>query len=74
MTVDLPQPPDRGPGLRDWRRPAPESWLQGSAAVLVLTFDLDAESAVLARSPDAVNDLSTMSHQAYGPQVGLPRM
>ncbi|PZS34194.1 MAG: polysaccharide deacetylase [Pseudonocardiales bacterium] len=74
MTVDPPQPDDRGSGLRGWRRPAPESWLQGSAAALALTFDLDAESAILTRSPQAVKDLSTMSHQAYGPQVGLPRI
>ena len=66
---DRPVPP-----LRHWRRPAQGSWRGGSAAVLCLTFDLDAESAVLARSPSAANDLSAMSHQAYGPQVGLPRI
>jgi peptidoglycan/xylan/chitin deacetylase (PgdA/CDA1 family) len=42
--------------------------------VLTLTFDLDAESAVLARSAAAEHDLSTMSHQAYGPQTALPRI
>ena len=73
MTADPPAS-SHGGGLRQWRRDAPGDWLHGAAAILALTFDLDAESAVLARSPDAVRDLSTMSHQAYGPQVGLPRI
>ena len=63
-----------GPSVRDWRRPATDDWRRGAAAALALTFDLDAESAVLGRMPAAVNDLSAMSHQAYGPQVGLPRI
>lgn len=61
-------------GLRDWRRTAANTWRQGASAVLALTFDLDAESAVLARSEAAAQDLSTMSHQAYGPQTALPRI
>jgi peptidoglycan-N-acetylglucosamine deacetylase len=65
---------DEAPSLRDWRRPATDDWRRGTAAALALTFDLDAESAVLGRLPAAVNDLSAMSHQAYGPQVGLPRI
>ena len=64
----------QGPSLRDWRRPATDEWRRGKAAALALTFDVDAESAVLGRMPAAVNDLSAMSHQAYGPQVGLPRI
>ncbi|CAA9248318.1 MAG: Polysaccharide deacetylase [uncultured Blastococcus sp.] len=66
--------PSGGPSVRDWRRPATDDWRRGAAAALALTFDLDAESAVLGRMPAAVNDLSAMSHQAYGPQVGLPRI
>ncbi|MBE1550730.1 peptidoglycan/xylan/chitin deacetylase (PgdA/CDA1 family) [Mycobacterium sp. OAS707] len=61
-------------GLRNWRRDAAETWRHGASAVLTLTFDLDAESAVLARSEAAAYDLSTMSHQAYGPQTALPRI
>jgi peptidoglycan-N-acetylglucosamine deacetylase len=61
-------------GLRNWRCDAIDTWRQGASAVLTLTFDLDAESAVLARSEAAAHDLSTMSHQAYGPQTALPRI
>lgn len=65
MTADQPayDPPDGG--LRDWRRPSPGDWLRGASAILALTFDLDAESAVLARSVDAARDLSTMSHRNW---------
>lgn len=61
-------------GLRNWRRSLTDTWRHGASAVLTLTFDLDAESAVLARSEAAAHDLSTMSHQAYGPQTALPRI
>lgn len=72
---DRPPPMTPAPGtLRDWRRPAQETWRRGAAAVLALTFDLDAESGVLGRAPSAADDLSAMSHQAYGSQVGLPRV
>ena len=75
MTDSAPgAPPEAASRLRDWRRPATDSWRRGAAAVLALTFDLDAESGVLGRAPAAINDLSAMSHQAYGPQVGLPRL
>jgi peptidoglycan/xylan/chitin deacetylase (PgdA/CDA1 family) len=67
-------PDDNGRSLRNWRKPATDGWRRGAAAALALTFDLDAESAVLGRMPAAANDLSAMSHQAYGPQVGLPRI
>ncbi|MCW2733994.1 MAG: Polysaccharide deacetylase [Mycobacterium sp.] len=73
----MSQPPAsvaRYPGLRHWRRPADDAWRRGAKAVLALTFDLDAESPILAQSPSSVHDLSAMSHQAYGPQVGLPRI
>lgn len=75
MTADAPNPDeDTTSGLRRWRRPADASWRHDAAALLTLTFDLDAESAVLARSDKAAKDLSTMSHQAYGPQTALPRI
>jgi peptidoglycan/xylan/chitin deacetylase (PgdA/CDA1 family) len=41
---------------------------------VVLTFDVDAESGVLWEFPDAVRRLGIMSHQAYGPRAGLPRL
>lgn len=56
------------------RLPAPNAWLDGAAAVVLLTFDVDAESPLLAAGEEYAQHLSTMSHQAYGPRVGLPRI
>jgi peptidoglycan/xylan/chitin deacetylase (PgdA/CDA1 family) len=60
------------PDLR--RAPPADDWRQGAAAVLALTFDVDAETVVLAEGERYAGDLSTMSHQAYGPRVGVPRL
>lgn len=49
-------------------------WLGDAAAVAVLTFDVDAETPILAAGDQYAAHLSTMSHQAYGPKVGLPRI
>lgn len=49
-------------------------WLGDAAAVAVLTFDVDAETPLLAAGEEYATHLSTMSHQAYGPKVGLPRI
>ena len=53
-------------------------WPSGKVAAAAFTFDVDAESAVLW---DPAGDwqsvgarMSVMSHQAYGPLVGLPRI
>ncbi|GAA2726515.1 polysaccharide deacetylase [Actinocorallia aurantiaca] len=51
-----------------------ESWHRGAAAVATLTFDVDAETPILARSRGYARHAGTMSHQAYGPDVGLPRI
>jgi peptidoglycan/xylan/chitin deacetylase (PgdA/CDA1 family) len=48
--------------------------LNGAAASVVLGFDLDAEETILALGEQYASDLSTMSHQAYGPLVGVPRI
>ena len=48
-------------------------WPKGYRAAASFTFDVDAESCVLAHDPSAVNRMSLMSHQAYGPRVGVPR-
>jgi peptidoglycan-N-acetylglucosamine deacetylase len=56
------------------RRPPSGNWLQGAAAVVVLAFDVDAESPILAEGERYAEDLSAMSHQAYGPRVGVPRI
>jgi peptidoglycan/xylan/chitin deacetylase (PgdA/CDA1 family) len=50
------------------------SWRAGSAAVALLTFDVDAETPLLAEGEQYAEHLSTMSHQAYGPKVGVPRI
>src|SRR5919199_394569 len=44
------------------------------AAVAVLTFDVDAESPVLAEAAHHAANAGLMSHQAYGPLVGVPRI
>jgi hypothetical protein len=43
-------------------------------ATLALTFDVDAETAVLADGERYAADLSIMSRQAYGPGIGVPRI
>lgn len=50
------------------------TWPTGYRAAASLTFDVDAESAVLFYEPSAASRASLMSHQAYGPLVGVPRL
>jgi peptidoglycan/xylan/chitin deacetylase (PgdA/CDA1 family) len=50
------------------------SWHGEAAAVATLTFDVDAETPVLAAGRGYADHMSTMSHQAYGPEVGVPRI
>jgi peptidoglycan/xylan/chitin deacetylase (PgdA/CDA1 family) len=50
------------------------SWPGGRAAAAAFTFDVDAESAVLWGSLGNADRMSVMSHQAYGPLVGVPRL
>jgi len=57
-----------------WRYVPPARWKGEAAAVALLTFDVDAESPLLAAGEAYERHLSTMSHQAYGPSVGLPRI
>ncbi len=49
-------------------------WPAGYRAAAAISFDVDAESAILADRPDAAARLTVMSHQAYGPRVGVPRL
>lgn len=49
-------------------------WHRGAAAVATLTFDVDAETPILAQGRRYADHLMTMSHQSYGPDVGLPRI
>jgi peptidoglycan/xylan/chitin deacetylase (PgdA/CDA1 family) len=57
-----------------WRYAPLESWKGSAAAVAVLSFDVDAETPVLAAGEKYSSHLSTMSHQAYGPAIGVPRI
>jgi peptidoglycan/xylan/chitin deacetylase (PgdA/CDA1 family) len=49
-------------------------WPAGIVAAAAVTFDVDAESAILATSPSAAGRLSLMTHQAYGPRTAVPRL
>ena len=46
----------------------------GFNAALALTFDVDAETGVLAVKPSGWNDAMAMTHQAFGPKIGVPRI
>ena len=50
------------------------SWRGRAAAVATLTFDVDAEAPILAHGAHYASHASTMSHQSYGPDVGVPRI
>ena len=49
-------------------------WPDGVRAAACFTFDLDAESPILFDHPEAAEWLDVMSHQAYGPRTGVPRL
>ncbi|OBF12047.1 polysaccharide deacetylase [Mycobacterium sp. ACS4331] len=49
-------------------------WPEGKTAAAAFTFDVDAESAVLWNNQSVGARMSVMSHQAYGPLVGIPRI
>jgi peptidoglycan/xylan/chitin deacetylase (PgdA/CDA1 family) len=50
------------------------SWLRASAALAVLSFDVDAESPILVEGRRHARSPMAMSHQAYGPLVAVPRI
>ncbi|GAS88141.1 polysaccharide deacetylase family protein [Mycolicibacterium brisbanense] len=52
----------------------PVSWPDGRRAAASFTFDVDAESALLGVDTALAGRMSVMSHQAYGPLVGVPRI
>jgi peptidoglycan-N-acetylglucosamine deacetylase len=54
--------------------PAPIAWPQGVTAAACLTFDMDAESAMLTADISSISRMTPMSHQSYGPLVGVPRI
>ncbi|TFV56422.1 polysaccharide deacetylase [Mycobacterium sp. PS03-16] len=53
---------------------APVRWPDGKRAAASFTFDVDAESAVLGVDIAHADRMSVMSHQAYGPLTGVPRI
>lgn len=50
------------------------TWLRGQAAAATITFDVDAETPILAEGAHFADHAMTMSHQSYGPDVGVPRL
>jgi peptidoglycan/xylan/chitin deacetylase (PgdA/CDA1 family) len=63
------------PGL-DWHSPLPAGfrWPDGIRAAACFTFDVDAESPILFEHPESADWLDVMTHQAYGPRTGVPRL
>jgi peptidoglycan-N-acetylglucosamine deacetylase len=49
-------------------------WRAGAAAVAALSFDVDAESPILAAGRGYAEHAMVMTHQAFGPRVGVPRL
>lgn len=52
----------------------PIQWPAGKRAAASFTFDVDAESVILFASPGSEHRAGVMSHQAYGPLSGVPRL
>ncbi len=49
-------------------------WPNGARCAVAICFDVDAESAVLQVDEKYARHATTMTHQAYGPRVGVPRL
>ena len=49
-------------------------WPDGIRAAACFTFDLDVESPILWEHPRSADWLDVMTHQAYGPRTGGPRI
>jgi peptidoglycan-N-acetylglucosamine deacetylase len=52
----------------------PVPWPNGARCAASFSFDVDAESAMLAVDPTHADRMSAISHQAYGPLTGVPRL
>ena len=50
------------------------AWPDSVTAAAAFTFDVDAESCLLAHDPTATRRMSLMSHQSYGPRVAVPKL
>ncbi|GFG49302.1 polysaccharide deacetylase [Mycolicibacterium agri] len=53
---------------------APVPWPNGARCAASFTFDVDAESALLGVDTSHADRMSVISHQAYGPLTGVPRL
>ncbi|MFJ5957836.1 polysaccharide deacetylase [Paenarthrobacter sp. NPDC092416] len=52
----------------------PITWPEGYHAAASFTFDVDAESCMIAHDPSSTRRMSLMSHQSYGPKIAVPRL
>jgi len=52
----------------------PIPWPRGARCAASFSFDVDAESAMLGVSTKHASRMSAISHQAYGPLTGVPRL
>ena len=69
------EPPTPAAGLASSAAPpAPVAWPAGVTAAACLTFDMDAEAPVLTADISSISRMTVMSHQSYGPLVGVPRI
>jgi peptidoglycan-N-acetylglucosamine deacetylase len=53
---------------------APIPWPNGARCAALFSFDVDAESAMLGVCTKHASRMSAISHQAYGPLTGVPRL
>ena len=53
---------------------SPIPWPNDARAAASFSFDVDAESAMLGVSTKHASRMSAISHQAYGPLTGVPRL
>ncbi len=49
-------------------------WPNGAQCAAAFTFDVDAETPLLAVRPELADRMTTISQQAYGPETGVPRL
>ncbi len=53
---------------------APVRWPGKARSAVSFSFDVDAESAILFADPSSADRMSVMTHQAYGPVTGVPKL
>jgi len=58
----------------EWRYAAVDRWTEGAASVVLLTFDVDGETALLGDDPRFATMPGSLSQLSYGPTVGVPHI